>query len=177
MGASMSSSWPRLLKLHELPAGPLRIRLAASLDDCVPISRQLGLENLASLTADIIASPWFDGVEITGSFQAEVEQICGVTLEAFQQGVAGQILVRVVPANSPHAQVPEGNDIELDPDAPDAPDILVNDTIDISGYVVEHLALELDPFPRRPGATFEFEAPSAEMSPFAALQVLRDPKG
>lgn len=169
--------WPRVLKLHELGAGPLRILLEASADDCAAISRELGLESLAALTADISALPWFDGVEIAGSFRAEVEQICGVSLDSFHQTVSGAILVRVVPANSPHAEVPESGDFELDPDAPDAPDTLVNDAIDVSGYVVEHLALELEPFPRKPGATFEFEAPTTEMSPFAALQALRDPKG
>ena len=173
----MSPCWPRMLNLHELGAGPLRINLEASADDRAAIGRQLGLESLGSLTAQITASTWFDGAEIVGSFSADVEQICGVTLEAFHQKVAGEILVRVVPTSSPHAQLPESGDLELDPDAPDAPDILVNDAIDVSGYVVEHLALELDPFPRKPGATFEFEAPTTEMSPFAALQALRDPKG
>ena len=169
--------WPRVLKLHELGAGPLRIRLEASVDDCAAIGRELGLESLAALTAEITASPWFDGVEITGSFRAEVEQICGVSLDSFHQEVSGEIFVRVVPSTSPQAQLPEGGDLEMDPDAPDAPDILVNDVINVSGYIVEHLALELDPFPRKPGATFEFEAPNAEMSPFAALQALRNPKG
>ncbi len=177
MDRRMSASWPRALKLHELGTGPLRLHLDASSDDCAAIGRQLGLESMAALTAEITVSPWFDGVEIAGSFRADVEQICGVTLEAFQQRVSGEVLVRVVPASSPHAQLPEGGDLELDADAPDAPDIMVNDAIDVSGYVVEHLALELDPFPRKPGATFEFEAPSTEMSPFAALQALREPKG
>ncbi len=173
----MSPAWPRVLKLHELGAGPVRILLEASAHDCAVIGRALGLESLAALTAEITASAWFDGAEITGSFRADVEQICGVTLEPFPQTVAGEIFVRVVPSISPHAQLPEGGDLELDSDAPDAPDILVNDAIDVSDYVVEHLALELDPFPRKPGATFEFEAPSTEMSPFAALQALRAPKG
>lgn len=173
----MSPAWPRVLKLHELGAGPIRIHLEASAVDRAAIGRQLGLESVAALTAELTALPWFDGVEISGSFRAEVEQICGVTLEPFRQGVAGDILVRLVPSTSPHAQLPEGGDLELDTDAPDPPDILVNSTIDVSGYVVEHLALELDPFPRKPGATFEFEPPSAEMSPFAALKALRAPKG
>lgn len=173
----MSPSWPRVLKLHELGAGPLRINLEASADDREAIGRQLGLESLAALTAEIAASPWFDGVEITGSFRADVEQICGVTLEPFCQEVSGDILVRVVPSSSPHAPLHEGGDLEMDSAAPDAPDILVNDAIDVSGYVVEHLALELDPFPRKPGVTFEFEAPTTEMSAFAALQALREPKG
>ena len=93
----MSPSWPRVLKLHELGAGPLRINLEASADDREAIGRQLGLESLAALTAEIAASPWFDGVEITGSFRADVEQICGVTLEPFCiRLVAAKLLIEII---------------------------------------------------------------------------------
>ena len=172
----MTPVWPRTLKLHELGHGPVSMRLAPDPEARATIARQLGLESLAALTAEITASAWFDGVELTGSFRADVEQICGVTLDAFEQPVQGTVFVRIVPPGSPHAEQPEGGDLELDSDAPDSPDILVNDAVDVAGYVVEHLALELDPFPRKPGATFEFETPNAEMSPFSALQVLRAPK-
>jgi hypothetical protein len=46
----------------------------------------------------------------------------------------------------------------------------------VAGYVVEHLALELDPFPRKPGATFDYQAPEEETSPFSALKKLTEPK-
>jgi hypothetical protein len=42
--------------------------------------------------------------------------------------------------------------------------------------VVEHLALELDPFPRKPGVTFDYAPPVEETSPFAALKKLTEPK-
>ena len=42
----------------------------------------------------------------------------------------------------------------------------------MSGYVVEHLALELDPFPRKPGAVFVQPPEPTEISPFAALKAL-----
>ena len=70
----------------------------------------------------------------------------------------------------------EGGELELDPDAPDAPDVLETDAVDVAGYVVEHLALELDPFPRKPGVTFEYQPPEEETSPFAALKKLQEPK-
>jgi uncharacterized metal-binding protein YceD (DUF177 family) len=61
----------------------------------------------------------------------------------------------------------------MDPEADDPPDVLEGETIDVSGYVLEHLALELDPFPRKPGAVFENPLPTAEISPFAALKALK----
>ncbi len=169
-------AWSRPLKLHELGRGAVQLSLSPDEAQRAAIARQLGLEALLSLDAQVTAAPWLDGVELTGRLRARVAQVCGVSLETFEQDVEGGIEVRAVPAGSPHATEPEGEDFELDLDAPDPPDILDADTIDVAAYVVEHLALEIDPFPRKPGAAFEYEAPEAESSPFAALKKLTEPK-
>ena len=68
---------------------------------------------------------------------------------------------------SAKATVPEGEeDIDL----------ISHGEVDLGELVVESLALELDPYPRRPGEVFE--APEdidieKEKSPFAALKNLR----
>ena len=41
------------------------------------------------------------------------------------------------------------------------------------GHVIEHLALEIDPFPRKPDAVFEPPATEEETSPFAVLKGLK----
>jgi uncharacterized metal-binding protein YceD (DUF177 family) len=164
------------VKLHELSRGPVRLELEPGADERAAIAKRLKLQGLPSLKARITVKPWLDGAELTGRFDAVVEQICGVSLDPFEQDVSGEIDVRVVPAGSDLATAAESGDLELDPDAPDAPDVLENDAIDVAGYVIEHLALELDPFPRKPGATFDYEAPETETSPFAALKKLTEPK-
>lgn len=169
-------TWARTIKLHELARGPLRLQLEPDAEQRASIAKTLRLQGLPSLTADVMVKPWLDGVEITGRFHALVEQICGVSLDPFEQPVEGDIEVRAVPAGSPHAAGAEGGELELDPDALDAPDVLGSDAVDVAGYVVEHLALELDPFPRKPGATFDYEQPEPDSSPFAALRKLTEPK-
>ncbi|WP_156467192.1 MULTISPECIES: DUF177 domain-containing protein [unclassified Phenylobacterium] len=169
-------SWAKPVKLHELGRGPVRLTLEPDAADRAAVAKQLGLRSLPSLSARVTVKPWLDGAEITGRFEAVVEQVCGVTLDPFEQALEGEIDVRVVPAGSPHAASPDGGELELDPDAPDAPDVLETDAVDVAGYVVEHLALELDPFPRKPGATFDYQPPEEETSPFAALKKLTDPK-
>ena len=62
----------------------------------------------------------------------------------------------------------------MDLDAPDPPDVLTSDEIDLAGYLVEHLALDIDPFPRKPGAEFDYQPDVAEESPFAVLKRLKD---
>ena len=49
--------------------------------------------------------------------------------------------------------------------------------IDLGQYAVEQLALALDPFPRKPGATFVQPEEPAEISPFAALKALKPRDG
>lgn len=174
MGAPVS--WDRPVKLHELGRGPVRLELEPGPEQRAAIAKRLKLQGLPSLRAKVTVKPWLDGAELMGRFDAVVEQICGVSLDPFEQEISGDIDVRVVPAGSTHASASEGGELELDPDAPDAPDVLDGDAIDVSGYVIEHLALELDPFPRKPGATFEYDAPETGTSPFAALKKLTEPK-
>lgn len=169
-------SWDRPLKLHELARGPVRLTLEPDAEARAAVARRLGLVSLPALKAHVTAKPWLDGVELGGRFEAVVEQVCGVSLERFEQEIEGEIDVRAVPADNPHGATPEGGEVELDPDAPDPPDVLESDSVDVAGYVVEHLALELDPFPRKPGVTFDYQAPEGDMSPFAALKQLKTPK-
>ncbi|MBL8556248.1 MAG: DUF177 domain-containing protein [Phenylobacterium sp.] len=170
-------SWTRLVKLHELARGPVRLTLAPDDAERAELARRLGLLSLPSFTAEVTLKPWLDGVEVTGRFRAVVEQTCGVSLDPFEQPLEGEIDLRAVPAGSPHAVAPEASDTELDPDAPDAPDILDGDAIDVAAVATEYLALEIDPFPRKPGATFDYRPPEEETSPFAVLKNLREPKG
>jgi hypothetical protein len=172
----LTQGWEKPLGLRDLARGPVRLRLAPDAAERAAAAKTLGLVSLPRLTAEVTAAPWLDGVELTGRFRAVVEQVCGVSLDLFETELEGDISVRAVPAGSPHAAVVEGGELELDPEAPDAPDVLDSDNLDVAGYVVEHLALEIDPFPRKPGATFAYAPPEEESSPFAALKKLKDPK-
>jgi uncharacterized metal-binding protein YceD (DUF177 family) len=169
----MSAEWARPIRLHELARGPLRLRLAPDAAERARIAHDLGLESLPALEAEVTLRPWLDGAEVSGRFEARVEQLCSVTLEPFEQTLTGEIQVRAVPAGSPHASSDEGHEIELAMDAPDPPDVLEGEAVDVAAYVVEHLALEIDPFPRKPGAEFAYAPPDKEESPFAVLKTLK----
>jgi uncharacterized metal-binding protein YceD (DUF177 family) len=167
------SGWAHLLRLADLARGPVRLSLAPDAEARAAIAKALRLKSLPALTAELQVAPWLDGAELTGRFEARVEQVCGVTLDPFEQAVSGEIEVRLVPPGSPHAPDEEGGELSLDLDAPDPPDLLEGEDIDVAAYVVEHLALELDPFPRKPDATFAFTTDPAAGSPFAVLRDLK----
>ena len=172
----MSADWEKPLRLHEVARGPMTLRLEPDADQRAAIALRLGLRSLPSLVADVTVKPWLDGVEIAGRFRAVVEQVCGVSLDPFEQAVEGEIAAHAVPAGSPHAASAEVGEVELDPDAPDPPDVLAGDAVDVAHYIIEHLSLEIDPFPRKPGVTFDYQPEQAEESPFAVLKKLGDPK-
>ncbi|HEX2559066.1 DUF177 domain-containing protein [Phenylobacterium sp.] len=165
------------IRLSEVTRGPITVDVAPDEAERKAIAKRLGLVSLPALTARMTVRSWLDGAEIGGRFDAVVEQECGVTLDPFEQPLSGDIEVRVVPAGSPHAPSPEGPEMELEPDAPDLPDELAGEEIDLGEYLIEHLALEIDPFPRKPGATFDYENPKGDDSPFAVLKGLKDRKG
>ncbi len=166
----MTQTWSKPLRMHDLGRGVLTLRLAPDAAERAAVAKQLGLESLRALTAHLTLRPWLDGVEITGRFDAVVEQLCAVSLDAFEHPLSGEIEVRAVPAGSAHAPQPTGREVDYDPEAPDPPDVLDGDAIDLAAYVVEHLALEIDPFARKPGVAFEYADPVEEESPFAVLR-------
>jgi hypothetical protein len=133
---------------------------------------RLGLVALPAFEATVTLTPWLDGAEIAARWTAEATQTCGVSLEDFTTPLAGDFTVRVLPPDSPHAPS-EASVLDLDPDAEDPADVLEDDRIDVGAYLIEHLSLALDPFPRKPGVAFEPPEAGGVISPFAALRDLK----
>jgi hypothetical protein len=174
--SAAQSIWPVIVRLGEVARftvdAPLARRLVADETTRKAIAKALEFVALDRLEADLDLSGWFDGLRIDGRWRADIVQTCGVTLDDFPTALSGEFTVRAVPEGSRHAAPPE-SDIEIDVDAEDPPDVLESDAVDLGGYVVEHLALEIDPFPRKPGAVFDPPGPEAEASPFAVLRKLK----
>jgi len=166
--------WPEPIRIGEVgrftPEAPLRRRLAADEAARTRIAKALDLLSLDGLEAELALSAWFDGLQIDGVWRAAITQTCGVTLEAFSTDLNGSFRVRLVPPGSAHAVIETDEEIVIDLEVDDPPDVLEGDLVDLGGYVIEHLALEVDPFPRKPDAVFEPPLPTAEISPFAALR-------
>jgi hypothetical protein len=166
----MSEAWPwgRLLA-WPAPRGPeRRLILEADPEIRAQVARDLDLEDVRRLGARIVVRPWLDGLEFEGRVEALVTRLCGVSLEPFDVVVDEPLEVRVVPEGSPNAPRSEG-EIVVDLEAEDPPDEAPAEGVDPSAYVVEALALSLDPFPRKPGAVFEQPGDEGTISPFAAL--------
>ncbi len=160
------------LRLVEVQRSSPTLELEADAARRAFIAKALDLLALQRFTARVRVTPWLDGLEITARWQADIAQTCGVSLEAFDTALSGEFTVRAVPEDSPAAGA-AASEINIDPEAEDPPDLLASDEVDIGAYLVEHLALEVDPFPRKPGVAFEPPPPESPASPFAVLQALK----
>ena len=164
--------WSVPLRLSEVQRGPRTLRLAADEAARARIAELLELPALSRLEGEVTVTPWLDGADVRARWSADLQQTCSVTAEEFPSAPAGDFHVRAVPADSRAAPSPEA-EVSVDPEAEDPPDVLDGDVLDLGGYLVEALALELDPFPRAPGAEFKPPEDPAEPSPFAALAALK----
>ena len=179
MAEGVIDPWPSAVPVARVSRGAVDLRFepdAAALKD---IAKTLGLVSLDSLTAEIFLRPWMDGAEVSGLIRARVTQVCSVSADEFEEPIESRFSVHVLPADSEYAPQDEdsGGELGMDPEGDDPPDVLEGQSIDVSGYVIEHLALELDPFPRKPGAVFEPPPEPVDLSPFAALKALKtDPE-
>lgn len=160
--------WSRLVSLQDASRGPVRLTLKADDAERKAVARELDLPAVANLEGEATVTTWLDGLQVDATWRGRATQTCGVSLEPFDVDLSGAFQVRAVPADSPAAEQGEP-EMEIDLMTPDPPDILQDDSVDVAALLVEHLALELDPFPRKPGATFEPPELENAASPFAVL--------
>ena len=172
-----TAAWPLTVRFEDVarrtPTDPLRRRIDLTAPERRDVARDLGLEGLNLLEAEVRLSGWHDGLRIEADWRGNVTQTCGVSLDPFDSPLSGAFTVDVVPAGSPHAPVADDVEIVLDLEGDDPPDVVEGDAVDVGAYVIEHLALEIDPFPRKPGAEFQPPEAEPESSPFAVLRALK----
>jgi uncharacterized metal-binding protein YceD (DUF177 family) len=174
MAGSGLMDWSVKVPLNALANGPVRRVLSPDEAERAQTAERLAIVALERLEAEVTVAPWLDGAEVKGRWRGRVVQTCGVSLDPFPTDLSGEFRIKCVPAGSPNAPS-EDPEIVVDMEAEDPPDVLPAPEVDIAAYVVEHLALELDPFPRAPGVEFEAPEPETPASPFAALQKLKPP--
>lgn len=99
-------------------------------------------------------------IEAEGQLEAEVVQVCVVSLDEFAHAVREDFTIQFVPQGA-----------ETEDDDPDLPDQIPysGGVIDLGEAAAEQLALALDPYPRRPGVPEPAADPAEASGPFAAL--------
>lgn len=147
----MNPEFSRIVSLEDLGGGEVERHISADADERAAIARRLGLVGLERCEAWVALRRLKGGrrLAITGRLRAEVVQTCVVSLESFSAGIEESFSLHYAAA-SPLA----GKEVQVGLDDADAPEPLVGNEIDIGEVVTQHLSLALDPYPRKPGATF-----------------------
>ena len=142
------------------------------------------MADLADLREVTSASASFDltlksggRVHVTGEVRARIGQTCVVTLDPIENEINEAIDLMFAPLEqirSLSALVDEAAQSE-DEEVPDPPEPIIDGVIDLGRLATDALFLAIDPYPRRPDATFD---PPAEIidpadHPFAALKALQ----
>lgn len=150
----------------------------ATPDECKRVAKRLGLQDVAMLRCRYRLKDDGRGmVTAEGALAVRFTQTCVVSMEAFEDMMAGSFVVRFIPA----AQFVEA-------DAPDMDAIdeipYEGQDIDLGEAVVEQFALDLEPYPHAPDVVLPpglimdeeeverqglEEEPEKKASPFAGL--------
>ncbi|HET7681960.1 MAG TPA: DUF177 domain-containing protein [Xanthobacteraceae bacterium] len=159
--------------LAEIPADGKHFDLVADEATRAEVAKVAGLRALPRLQASFdLARQGSEGLRVNGEVSATVGQNCVVTLDPIDNEVKEEVDL-VFTAPSAHLAGKENLD-EADFIDPGEPEPLTGDKIDLGALATEFLILGIDPYPRKPDATFEPPAVEDDSArPFAALAALK----
>ena len=144
----------RPMAIHDLPVGGRPFDIEARFDERTALARRFAILAVNNLRAYGVIRPEAGGrrVKLEGHLSAEVVQTCIVTLEPVTAviGVAFERLYGFDDAEG----IESTGEVFLELDDPPA-EPLDGDVVDIGAAAAEQLGLELDLYPRKPGASFE----------------------
>ncbi|MBI5121548.1 MAG: DUF177 domain-containing protein [Rhodospirillales bacterium] len=180
---NISPEFSRLIAVMDIPPSGLTMEIEASPEERARLAQRFDLLALDRLRASLRLTQAKDLFLLEARFEASLSQACVVTLEPVPAEINVEFS-RLYGDDEALAKIravilPE---IDIDAEAEDEPDPIEHGRIDAGEAVAEELALSLEPFPRKPGASLEnspwaAKEPGPENSPFAKLSKLQDKLG
>jgi uncharacterized metal-binding protein YceD (DUF177 family) len=161
-----------------IPTRGMDMEIEANAAECAALAKRFAVNAIRSLTATAHLQAITGGTlfRIEGRLRAEVVQNCVVTLEPLDEKIDETFTMTFG-----GGEESDSMELDLSPDEDDPPEPLIDGVIDLGEVVAEHLALALDPFPRKVGAEMPeiVDEPveiENKVSPFAALAGLKEKK-
>ena len=169
----------RPVKVISLPESGTSVEIEAKPAECAALAEADGLIAIKRLRAHFNLRPQRSGgaVEVRGQVDATVVQTCTISLDEFDASLSEEVDLVFVPEEGLAAWKKKNAKAKDEPDleAEDVPDLIVDGRIDLGAIAAEYLALGIDPYPRKPDATFDPVPLDTEPEPssFAALARLK----
>jgi uncharacterized metal-binding protein YceD (DUF177 family) len=167
--------WSVPLALSDVPDSGRHFDLVADEQARNAVAKHAGLSALPRLEASFdVTLHGRGGLHVVGRVSATVGQTCVVTLEPLENEIDEAIDLVFAPGGA--LPLVAGGEVEVP--AVDEPEVLVGGVIDLGAIATEFLILGLDPYPRKPDATFQASAVGNDAAhPFAALAALKKGQG
>jgi uncharacterized metal-binding protein YceD (DUF177 family) len=149
-------AFARLVRVDPLPRDGLEYTLEADAEERRRLAEFNGILEVGRLKATFRLTAGARGkVKVEGRLLASATQSCVVTLEPVVADIDAPIEVTFVP--------PGAGKKDSDADQ----DVIENGAVDLGAVAGEFLTLNLDPYPRKEGAAFEFAVEGEDVSDFA----------
>lgn len=152
--------WHEIVKAADVPEAGLEFSLEADAAECSAAADRLGVLEIAGLSLNASVKPWRKGgLRVDGQVRARVTQACVITLDPVEELVEESYRT-LFSAESDNVRVNAEAEIVIDAlDDDDPPEILQQGEVDLCQIAIEHLALGIDPYPRKDGVSLEDQLP------------------
>ena len=184
--AAKDVPWHAPLRVEDVHEAGRHVVLTADAATLKALAAFADVESVTGLQATFdVTRRGKAGLRVTGEVRAKVGQTCVVSLEPMQTEIAEAVdVVYEVPKPEPAAPsraapaTAEMPDTIAFEDEADPPEPLIDGIADLGALATEFLVLGIDPYPRKPDASFEQPQGDPGMAgPFAALAKLKHGDG
>lgn len=176
--AGGTPEFSRRLAVEDIKPDGSNVKITANGEEREWLARRFDLPAVERMAAEFKVTRGASGIPIRviGRVSARITQQCVVSLEDFDSDIVEEIEVEFVPGDDTAA----GEDFSVDGVEAETLD---RDEIDLGELAAQHVAVALDPYPRKPGAETpewskgrENNEDSGQDNPFSVLAELRKKK-
>lgn len=168
-----------VIPVTHVPGSGRVIKIVATDDECAAVASECGLIGLERLEAEFTVTKGSGRLlAVQGHISADVTQSCGVTLKPVDEALEADVALTYT-LDPKWAELIE---VDVNPDDDDPPEPVIDGQIDFGAVVLEHFALNLNPYPRAEGVAFDAEQwteddgegeDADQSNPFAVLAELK----
>jgi uncharacterized metal-binding protein YceD (DUF177 family) len=179
-GSDLKENRPfsRLVTVDPLSDDGLEVAIEADAGERAALAALDGLVDIAKLVAVFrVTRRPKSMVNVRGRVTATITQTCVVSLEPFETEIAEEVDVDFMRAEdlarAERENAAARDQAKVDAEEIDPPDPIIDGKIDLGALAAEFLALALDPYPKKPGVSFDEILPATpedKESPFAILR-------
>lgn len=172
MAQTPEPEFSHVVDLTSSPRGEKTIRLSANEGERAKIAKRLGVPAVEKLEGEAALTASKAEITVSGAFTATLIRECVASLEEMREEIGEDfeaVFLRL--ADEDAVSSAGGGDDEIWDGEEVPPEVHEGDSFDAGEFLVQQLALAMDPFPRKPEAKSLADeyGSGGNLSPFAEL--------